>query len=183
MSAHAGLRMVVFLRSWLWLVTLTEVGELTWGGWWRGWRCKEEVGGRSEVGSASAASARAAPALTPSLGFRLPCRRCVLRLLPVALTLIMYYAIYGQTTTLFVLQGQVSAVGGGRDGRSGSCPGRASDHEAWGCPWLPNLHCAARRRPRPAMHPAHLPQGMDTSLGSLNLAPATVGCIDPVAGA
>ena len=34
--------------------------------------------------------------------------KCVLRLLPVAFTLIAYYAIYGQTTTMFILQARVN---------------------------------------------------------------------------
>ena len=54
--------------------------------------------------------------------------KCVLRLLPIAFTLIFYQAIYAQMTTMFILQGE----------------------------------------------------GMDTALGSLNVAPATVSVLDSI---
>jgi peptide/histidine transporter 3/4 len=54
--------------------------------------------------------------------------KCIVRLLPVMLTLIVYNSVYAQMTTLFILQGE----------------------------------------------------GMDTQLGSLNVAPATVSVLDSI---
>lgn len=56
-----------------------------------------------------AAPTKAKPLATPSCPCPCPTLqveevKCVLRLLPVAFTLICYYAIYGQTTTMFILQ-------------------------------------------------------------------------------